>query len=119
MAVIARRSPRSLDQQVTFERLTEVGRADTGGPVERWLPLVRCWAAVDGTKATERYAEGGERSVGAYTLWIMASVYAKHRPTPKDRITWGDRVLDILDIPDQQLRGQLVAVFAQSGLNDG
>lgn len=119
MAVIARRSPRSLDQQVTFERLTEVSRADTGSVVERWLPLVRCWASVDGTKASERYAGGGERSVGDYTLWIMSTVYAKYKPTPKDRIVWGTRVLNIIDIPDQQLRGQLIAVFANSGLHDG
>lgn len=120
MAIVSRREGRSLDQMIRFERLFKVGENDTGSDIEAWRPLVTCYAAVDGTKASERYVGGeGARSVGDYTVWIRADILTRFKPTPKDRIVWGARILNIIDIPDQQLRGRFIAVFANSGLNEG
>lgn len=113
------RSGRSLDQRVRFERLSEAGQNDTGSPIVEWRPLVECPAAVDGTKASERYVAEGTRSIGDYTVWIRADILDRFKLTPRDRIVWKGRILNIIDIPDQQLRGRFIAVFANSGLNEG
>lgn len=123
MSVVSRRDPRSFTQKLRFERLKAIGQNDTGSPNETWTRLFPAYAAVDGTKASERYVGGeGMRSIGDYTVWIYATLFVRYRPTPKDRIVWESNrglVLNILDIPDQQLRGQFIAVFANSGLNEG
>jgi len=123
MSVVSRRDPRSFNQRLRFERPKVIGQNDTGSPDEKWTRLFSCWAAVDGTRASERYVGGeGMRSIGDYTVWIYARLFVRFRPTPKDRIVWESNrglILNILDIPDQQLSGQFVAVFANSGLNEG
>lgn len=113
---------RRFDQRVRFERLTE--GQDAGGDMNpTWTPLITCWASVDGQKAGERFVEGGERSIGAYTVWIRADVHERVSLRVKDRAVWlrsgGSVVLDIEDIPDQQRRGRLIAVFARRGLTAG
>lgn len=122
MAAVSRAGGRGRDQVIRIERLVQTGQNDTGSPAEEWQKLVRCWARVDGTRAAERYAGEGLRSVGDYTVWIDAGTFVQHRPTPKDRIVWESNrslLLNILDAPDQQWRGQEIAIFANSGLNEG
>lgn len=111
-----------LDQRVRFER-NSAGQDANGFPTGTWSSLGEVWARVDATKASEVFVADAMRSVGAMTLWIRAEVQSRLRLTSADRAVWkrpgGDVTLNILDVLDQQLRGRMVAVIAQSGLNLG
>lgn len=108
-----------LDQRVQFSRNAVTGDgaeavkddwSDLGGEV---------WARVDAMKAGERFKDASISTVDAYTVWIRAEVYSDLGLVQRDRMTWKGRHFDIKDIPDQQLRGRLIAIFVQGGLNNG
>lgn len=112
---------RRLDQRITLQR--NVGTQDeTGDVVANWINLVlNCHAAVDATKASaaEPYVTNGIRSVSDYTVWVRADIKERFGLTVLDRILWRGQPYNIADIPDQQLRGRLVAMFVRRGLNVG
>ena len=70
---------------------------------------------MDALKANERFQAEQELSGGEYTVWIRW----RKNMSPAMRILWGDRILDIKGIPDQQKRGRLLALFCQTGVNAG
>lgn len=122
MSIRANVDARALDERISFDRaVTE--QTDTGDPVVEWTELVTCWARVDGANARrvqlEPYVNSGLRSVSDYTVWIRADVFKRFDITVVDRIRWGNKVMDIADIPDQGLRGRLIAIIARTGLNEG
>lgn len=120
MSIRARVNPRRLDQRVRFERL-EQHQSSSGAPRDAWVPITTCWAAVDGAKAKRPEPREGEQTLSMfdYTVWIRSDVFARFTIKPLDRIVWKDRVLDIKDVPDQGLRGRLIAVTCHDGANDG
>lgn len=116
----------ALNERVAFTRTT-VGQDANGFPTNTTANLGEFWAKVDGTKAGERFQDpdvaSGVRTVSSYTIWIRSEVFVGLGLTTADKLTWkkkgGDIQMDILDIPDQQMRGRLIAVICRAGLNNG
>jgi head-tail adaptor len=112
-----------LNERVQFQRATDT-RAANGDWSTSWQALGGpCWAAVDGQKASDRNREpdpaGAILTAGEYVIWVRADIVKRKGLQAKDRALWRGRVFDIKDIPDQQLRGRLMAVICQVGKNDG
>jgi head-tail adaptor len=119
MSIRAKLRAQSLDDLVSIERNapTSTGR---GGLTPNWYTVVRNVAArVDGAKASgpEQVADGGIRTLRDYTVWIRADVYKRFSITPLDRVNWHGRLMSIRDVPDQGLRGQVIAVICSAGLS--
>jgi SPP1 family predicted phage head-tail adaptor len=114
---------RRLDQRVTFQAKVEV-QDDEGGLVDSWVDVVtNCPAAVDATPLAIARAEpnlvNGIRSLSEYTIWIRADVKERFGITVVHRAIWRGQPYNIADIPDQQLRGRLVALIVSTGRNAG
>lgn len=77
------------------------------------------WAGVDGQKANEPYIGDGIRSPVEYIFWIRSNVFHRLGLVLTDRIVWKGDPYNISGMPDQQLRGRLIAISAGGGLNDG
>lgn len=107
-----------LNERIEFQRIV-TGQDGNGFPVETRTSLGTFWCAMDATKANERFVAAGERSVGAMTCWIRSDVQQRLSLTAGDVAIWKGKAYDIQDVPDQQLRGRLIAVFMQTGLNNG
>ena len=120
MSIRAKLQAQSLDQRVQFQRVTKM-RSASGGQAETWAPIITVWARVDGAKASgpEPVGDGGIRTLRDYTVWIRADVMTRYVLTPLDRVNWKGRLMNIRDIPDQGLRGQLIPVICVAGLNAG
>lgn len=112
----------ALNERVAFARTT-VGQDANGFPVNTTTNLGEFWAKVDGTKAGERFQDpdvaSGVRTVSSYTIWIRSEVFVRLALTTADKVNWKGQAMDILDIPNQQLRGRLIAVVCRAGLNNG
>lgn len=108
----------ALNERIALHRKT-VTQGVEGEVSETWAELGQVWAKVDAAKAGERFKDATIVAVGAYTVWIRAEVYRQYGLVPNDRVEWRGRFLDIKAIPDQQLRGRLVALFCDEGLNHG
>lgn len=116
----------ALNERVQFMRTT-VAQDANGFPTETTTSLGTFWAKVDGTKAGERFQDpdvaSGVRTVSSYSVWIRSDVFVRIGLTTADKAVWkkasGDVPMDVLDIPDQQLRGRLIAVVCRTGLNNG
>lgn len=108
-----------MDQRVRFERNYPT-QDSNGDPVPHWVAVVECWAGVDGAKASaEPYITDGIRSEADYTIWIRADIKERFAITVVDRVVWKDDPYDIKDMPDQQLRGRMIALMVNRGINDG
>lgn len=118
MSIRANVDARRLDQRVTFQRNTPTQGA-SGGQTASWAAVISCRAAVDGAKAGEANLGDGIRSRLGYTVWVRADIITRYSITQADRILWGSRYLNIRDLPNQQLRGRLMAVICDSGVNAG
>lgn len=123
MSIRANVDRAEFNTRVTFSRLT-VTQNSSGDPVSTWAQLGSpVWARVDGTKAGERYQDpevaSGVHTVSSYTVWIRAEVFVRLALTTQDKVTWKGKVMDILDIPDQQKVGRKIAVICRAGLNNG
>ena len=121
MSIRAHTNPARLDQRVTFQRKVETQDADSGNLVADWRTLITCHAAVDGGMAHPQEPDvgGGTKSRRDYTIWIRADVYQRFALTLLDRVKWNDGIFNIKDMPNQQLRGRLIAVIVNAGLNEG
>jgi head-tail adaptor len=120
MTIRANVDPRALDQRITFERNTPTQAA--GGDMEdSWADLKETWARVDGAKASAAEPSIGGEIISRYdyTVWVRAELIARYSITVLDRIRWKGKRLNIKDMPDQQLRGNLIALFCNTGLNQG
>lgn len=120
MSISSRVRAGDLDDRVRFERNARVD-SGSGGFVDDWRLLVNCYARVDGAKASslEPAADGGIRTPRDYTVWIRADIFTRYAITPLDRVRWRSRIMNIADIPDQGLRGKLIAVICRAGMNQG
>lgn len=123
MSIRANVDANALNERITIQRLTETQNATTGDLSRSWSTLVTCWARVDGEKATDKYQEPLEadqiQSVRRYVVWVRANINQRFALREKDRITWRGLVLDIVEIRDQQLRGELTVLMCREGLTDG
>lgn len=116
MAVLSRTNPRRLDQRVQFERKETVQNPDSGAMTVTWVPVGNpVWAAVDATKASERFLAEQELSGNDYTIWI----HWRGDIDANMRAVWNGLPLDITGIPNNQRRGQYMSVFARAGINEG
>lgn len=118
MSIRSNVDARALNERVRFIRKT-VDQDANGFPTQTETDLGTVWAKVDGLKASERYVAAGERAVGAVTIWVRSEVVTRLALTAADIVEWKGQRYDIEDIPDQQLRGRLIAIFAKRGLNEG
>lgn len=124
MSVRSRFKAQTLDDTITLQRQVAVNTG-TGGRAAAWSPLVSCRARVDGAKANspEPVLGDGVRTKRGYTVWVRSDVVTRFRITPKDRVVWRtngiERTMNILDIPDQGLRGRMMALLCEAGLVSG
>lgn len=118
MSVRANVDRSSLNERIEFQRKAAGQDAD-GFPTGGWSSLGTVWCSMDATKANERFVADGTRSVGAMTCWIRSDVFVRLKLTAGDRAIWKGKTYDIQDVPDQQLRARLIAVFLETGLNLG
>lgn len=118
MSIRAYVAPQRLDERVTVSRPVR----DANGDVTSWTPVARnVHAGIDGAKAigAERVVADGTRSVSGYTVWMRSDVIYRFSIAVDDRIEWKGRHFDIKDIPDQGLRGRMLALFCEAGINKG
>lgn len=124
MSVRSRFKAQTLDDVVTLQRQLAVDTG-TGGRSASWFDIVTCHARVDGAKAAspEPVLGDGVRTKRGYTVWVRSDVVTRFRVTPKDRVAWRTngavRTMNILDIPDQGLRGRMMALLCEAGLVSG
>lgn len=104
-----------LDQRLTLQRPVETQDPSTGEVSVSWVTVARLWARVDGLKANERFSLSEITSNRAYTVWVRW----RDDITQKTRLLWGSRVLEVVDVPDQQRRGRMLALFCTEGLTQG
>lgn len=123
MSIRAHTSAQRLTERVRFERPVLDGNGDAAG----WSPLgssTSYSAAVDGEKANERVVADGQRSVGGYTVWIRSDVFERLQLAVNDRVVWlrprrADVYLDIKSAADQGLRGRMIPLVCEAGINKG
>jgi head-tail adaptor len=120
MSIRANVDARRLDERIRFERNTPT-QADSGDLVDHWGGLIECAAAVDGAKAfgPEPAVGGSTLSKSDYTIWVRADIITRFGITQADRVVWKCKVFNIKDIPDQGLRGRMMAVICNAGMNAG
>lgn len=120
MSIRSNVDARRMDQRILLQRKTETPDG-AGGFSVTWADLVPSGvpAAVDGTPLRERFGSNQILTLRDYTFWIRADVKQRFQITPLDRIVWQGVPYDINDMPDQQLRGRLIAIVAVAGANDG
>lgn len=124
MSIRASVSAQRLNDRVRFERPAIDGNGDVVG----WTLLGECAAAIDGATTkpfnAERVVADGLRSAGYYTIWVRSEIVKRWALAVNDRITWlrrpnGQVIFDIRDAPDQGLRGRLIGLYCESGVNKG
>jgi SPP1 family predicted phage head-tail adaptor len=120
MSIRSNVDARALNQRIQFHRRT-LTKAGSGENVESWPLLKECWASVDGAKASSPEPDAGDgiKSQRDYTIWVRADIVQRFAITVMDRIYWNGIALNIKDMPDQQLRGRLIAIICNAGLNAG
>lgn len=113
MSIRANTDRAALNERITFERSSATQDENTGRRTSGWAPVKEVWAKVDGQKARdhEPVQAGAAQSVSEYTVWVRADIIDRYAITDVDRIRWKGKVFDIRDIPDQQLRGRLIAII--------
>lgn len=117
----------ALTERVRVERKSET-RTASGALQSTWTPVTECWARVDGAKVgtPEPFFEGATQTQRNYVVWVRADIVTRFGVTPVDRLIWlptrkgaPTRVFDIVDIPDQGLRGRLMGMVVRAGINKG
>lgn len=86
---------RGLRHRVTFQRVTETRAAD-GGVTQTWATLAQRFAEIErrpGSEVTDGQAQEG-RAPAEFRFRAVSGL------TPKDRITFGSRVYEIIDVRD-------------------
>ncbi len=110
---------RKLDQRIAFQRKINTQDISTGAMTPTWFTQINCWAAVDAATAKEVIAANAVQSIQDYVVWVRSDIISRFVITQADRILWGSTVLEILGIPNQQLRGNLITVICRAGSSDG
>lgn len=88
-----------LRHSVTIERVTET-TDDLGQPVQVWTPVATVRAAVEPLQGRELYAAQAVHSEAQYNVRVryLSGI------TPKDRVKYGSRYLNILSVIDKEER---------------
>lgn len=123
MSIRAHTTAQRLTERVRFERPL----LDANGDAAGWSPLgssTSYAAAIDGEMANERSVADGQRSVGGYTVWIRADVFQRLQLAVNDRAVWlrpnrAAVYLDIKSAADQGLRGRMIPLVCEAGVNKG
>lgn len=121
MSIRSNVDARNLDQRVRVDRKQQVQDPNNGEMIVTWVSLGEFWASVDGTKASgaEATTVDGIRTVSDYTVWMRADLVQRLNLTVLDRLFWAGAPYNIADMPNQQLRGRLVALIVRTGENAG
>ncbi len=119
MSIRSHMDNRRADQRVTFQR--DNGTQDSSGDIPaNWQDVIAdVPAAVDGEKGREAAIGGGIKGESVYTVWVRADIVTRFTITQRDRIVWGSKLLNIDNLPDQQLRGRWMAIICRTGVNAG
>lgn len=127
MSIRANVDAQALTERVRVERKAET-RSPSGAVLFTWARIVECWARVDGAKVgtPEPFVEGATQTQRNYIVWVRADIVTRFSVTPVDRVVWlptrkgaPTRIFDIVDIPDQGLRGRLMGMIVRAGINKG
>lgn len=119
MSIRSNIDSRRFDQRITIQRKLELQDPNSGYVTHTWSTVATVWAAVDALKANERLEAAKLNQVNSYTAWIRADVMSRYSLDTNMRVVWRGEPYDIKDIPDNQLRGGLVALFLIGGLSQG
>jgi SPP1 family predicted phage head-tail adaptor len=121
MAVLSNTDCRTCDSRITFQEKVQTQNPTTGELAFTWQNVSTIgsngtiWASINAVKASERFVVPQELAGSDYTIWIRW----RDDIDTNMRIVWGDRVMDITGIPDNQRRGRWLSIFCTQGLNDG
>lgn len=119
MSIRSNVDARRLDQRITFQSKAELQDPNSGYVTVSWVDTVTAWAALDALKASERIEAAKVNQVNAYTAWVRSDIISRYSINTNMRVVWKGQPYDIQDIPDNQLRGRLTAVFLIGGLSQG
>jgi SPP1 family predicted phage head-tail adaptor len=112
----------ALDQRITFQRIS-IERDEFGRQKEVWTTLGTVWARVDGRRVDqsrrEQYRSDSIQTMHDYDVWVRSDVYTRLDLQTRDRILWKNKIFDIVDIPDQQIKGNLIGIFCREGSSNG
>jgi len=116
MSIRANVPAQRLDQRITFQRKVNGTQNPVNGEIPvSWQDVITCWGCVDAIRANERHISDQIEAEGDYTVWVRW----RGDLDANMRIVWRGTPLDIKSIPDQQRRGRWLAIFCESGLNQG
>jgi SPP1 family predicted phage head-tail adaptor len=123
MSIRSNVDARAFNERITIQRRTVTQHTTTGDPTTTWSDLIVCWAKVDGVKASDRWKEphlsDATQGVSDLTIWVRADIVQRFGVVESDRVIWGARVLDVVDVLDQQLRGRMTALICREGVSRG
>ena len=119
MSIRSNVDPRKLDQRIVVQS-RELTQGSNGNVTVSWSTVVECWAAVDAQTAKDSMEEPRDamarRTGSQFTIWIRADVKARFLIVPDMRVMWRDVAYNIVDVPDQQLRGRMTALLVEGGV---
>jgi len=109
------------DQKIYVQRKSV--SQDIGRVSEIFTTIAQVWARVDARKVDNSRREqdlaGKLVGVSDFVIWVRADVYTRLSISLTDRILWRDRVLDIVDIMNQQLSAGKIAMEVRYGPSNG
>lgn len=89
-----------LRQRITIEQYTVTDRNEIGGEVKDWAPVATVWASVEPIRGREFFA--AQQVNAEVTHKVTTRFHAGI--TPKMRVKYGARVLEIQSVIDPQER---------------
>lgn len=98
--------------RVTFSRPTITGQNSSGENIKTYVTLGSAWVEIKAKQGKEMES-GLQLTAEAQFKIRMEHPLSNYTLRREDRITWGSRTLDIIDVedPDQRRRG--VTIFAK------
>lgn len=103
-----------LRKRIVIEQITGEEPNDLGQPVPVWGTLATRWASVDpvATSGREYLQAAALQSDVTHRVELryLAAV------TPKCRITWGSRTLEIMSVADVEERGRMTVLMCREVL---
>ena len=106
---------RRFDARVVIQRPTNVVNPVSGARTKGWAEVATVWASVNARPAREQYVAAQVADAPEY----IVEVRWRGDLTSAMRLLWGERVLEILDVPDNGKRGRTLFLPCRTGLSDG
>jgi SPP1 family predicted phage head-tail adaptor len=104
----------SLDERVTFERVSRVSDGGGGG-VESWATLYECWAKVTPLSGRERDNAAQTQAPRNYRVTVRVSAETL-AVTEADRVMWRGAAMDIRFIADAGPRPLYLQIDCEAGV---